>query len=134
MKKDIILLALSFPAFANAGEHGVIEFSPTDVKKDVADQVLDVIYGPDPFSRLPQNDVAVYLSDKVDPSIKEFIAAQLLSPNPKIDGVLDDKAEILHDLVRSNDESVYDYASRVNEIIAFDSETRLKESQLNSSK
>lgn len=128
--KDISLLGCSFPAFRFLPENAKIDFEVPVFKKDASEQILDVIYAPDPWSRLPMNDVAVYLSDKVDPSIRDFIGAQLLAPNPKIDGVPDAQSDILFDLVRGDNESVYDYADRVNQLIAQDNEIRIKESQI----
>lgn len=133
MKKLLSELAVSFPAFAFVSiEKGVIDFEVPEFKKDASEQILDVVFAPDPWSRLPMNDVAVYLSDKVDPAIREFIGAQLLAPNPKIEGVPDEHSDILFDLVRGSDESVYDYANRINQLIAQDNEIRIKESQINS--
>ena len=132
MKKDIKELAVSFLAFRFVGEHScpIVADEPS-VKKSDADQLLDVIYAPDSFTRLPQSDVAVYLSDKVDPAIREFVASQLLSPHPETTGVSDDESDLLFELIRGEDESVADYAVRVNGIIASDNDIRIKESEVN---
>ena len=130
MKKDFKELANSFPAFRLIGSPCVVDVEEIEEKQSSDNQVLDVIYAPDPFTRLPQSDVAVYLSDKVDPAIREFVASQLLTPNPNPQGVDDSNSDILFDLVRQDGESVADYAVRIRDIVASDSVIREKESQV----
>lgn len=130
MDRDIKKLAVSFPAFRLVGSPCVVDIEEVDVKSDAESQLLDVIYAPDPFTRLPQSDVAVYLSDKVDPSIREFVASQLMTPNPDVKGVDDVNSDILFDLIRQDGESTVDYAVRINNLIGADNEIRLKESSL----
>ena len=129
--KDLSLLGSSFPAVKNFPELEKVQIHNIENKNDLVDQVLDVVYAPDPFTRLPQNDIAVYMSDKVDPQIKEFIASQLMQPNPDVKGVDDEHADLLYDLIRQPGETQSDYAVRVREIIASDSDIRMKESELN---
>lgn len=129
--KELKKLGCSFPAFQIILTPADVKPEISEKKKDVSDQLLDVIYAPDPVTRLPQNDVAVYLSDKVDPMIKEFIASNLMAPNPDVKGVPDEQSDILFDLIRGQNESVSDYAVRVRGIIEADNETRMKEAALN---
>lgn len=129
--KVLSLLGSSFPAVKKYPELEKVQVHPIEFKNDLSGQVLDVIYAPDPFTRLPQNDIAVYMSDKVDPQIKEFIATQLMSPNPDVKGIDDEHSDLLYDLIRQPDETQSDYAVRVREIIAADSDIRMKESELN---
>ena len=129
MDKNISKLAGSFPAFRFIGSPCVVDVTEVEFKNDSENQLLDVIYAPDPFTRLPQSDIAVYLSDKVDPAIREFVASQLMTPNPNPQGVDDANADILFDLVRQDNESVADYAVRIRDIVSLDNETRLKESE-----
>lgn len=131
MNKNVEKLAASFPAFRLIGAPGVVDITEVEVKHDSDNQLLDVIYAPDPFTGLPQSDIAVYLSDKVDPAIREFVASQLMQPNPDIKGVSDEQSDILFDLIRQDGESVADYAVRVREIVAQDSVIREKESKVN---
>lgn len=131
MDKNLNKLAVSFPAFRLVGQPCVVDVQEVELKNTTDNQLFDVIYAPDPFTGLPQSDIAVYLSDKVDPAIREFVASQLMSPNPKPQGVDDANSDILFDLIRKDGESVSDYAVRVRELVAFDNETRLKELQSN---
>lgn len=130
MDKNVSKLAASFPAFRFVGSPCVVDVQDVEVKNDSENQLLDVIYAPDPFTGLPQSDIAVYLSDKVDPAIREFVASQLMTPNPNPKGVDDANSDILFDLVRHDGESVSDYAVRVREIVAQDSVIREKESKV----
>lgn len=118
--KSIDKLGCSFPAFEIILKPADVKPEIVEVKRDASEQILDVIFGVNPFSGLPENDVALYLSDKVDPAIKDFIASQLLQPNPDIKGVIDEKSDILFDLIRQPDESQSDYAVRVRDIIESD--------------
>lgn len=129
MDKNLSKLAASFPAFRFIGSPFVVDVQEVELKNDATNQLLDVIYAPDPFTGLPQSDIAVYLSDKVDPAIREFVASQLMTPNPNPQGVDDANSDILFDLVRQDSETVFDYAVRVRELVASDNETRIKESQ-----
>lgn len=100
-------------------------------KKDTSDdQLFSVIFAPDPFTRLPTSDVAVYLSDKVDPSIREFVGSQLLRSNGEVGGVPDVVADDLLDYVRGADESVADYAVRIRDLVAKDNEIISKSQQI----
>lgn len=130
MDKNVSKLAASFPAFRLVGSPCVVDVQKVESKNDSENQLLDVIYAPDPFTGLPQSDIAVYLSDKVDPAIREFVASQLMSPNPNPQGVDDANSDILFDLVRQDGESISDYAVRIREIVAQDSVTREKESKV----
>ena len=130
MDRNVNKLAASFPAFRLIGDPCVVDCEEVDMKNDSENQLLDVIYAPDPFTGLPQSDIAVYLSDKVDPAIREFVASQLMTPNPNPKGVDDVNSDILFDLVRQDGESVSDYAVRVREIVAQDSLIRDKESKV----
>lgn len=124
MNKSI--LKESFTAYRfSFGCVNVVEPEVSD-KNTEENAVLDVVFGVDPFTRLPQNDVAVYMSDKVPQEIREFIGANLLKPMPKSDGVPDDQSDILHDLVRGANESVTDYAVRIRDIVESDSVLREK--------
>lgn len=120
--KTIEKLGCSFPAFEIILKPADVKPESVDIKVDASEQILDVIFGVNPFTGLPENDVALYLSDKVDPAIKEFIASQLLQPNPEIKGVPDEQADILFDLIRQPEESQSDYAVRVRGIIDSDQE------------
>lgn len=127
MDKNLSKLAASFPAFRFIGSPCVVDITEVDLKNDSENQLLDVIYAPDLFTGLPQSDLAVYLSDKVDPAIREFVVSQLLTPNPNPQGVDDAHSDILFDLVRQDGESVSDYAVRIRDIVSEDSVVREKE-------
>lgn len=129
MNKEIIKEC--FPMYRFMGESHEIVVEDVGVKKTASDELLDCIYAPDEFTGLPTCEVALYLSPKVDPMIREFIAQNLLQPNPNTGGYPDEQADLLHDLVRGVDESVSDYAVRVRGIIENDNAIRQKESELN---
>lgn len=113
------------------GESHDVIVEEVGVKKTATDELLDTIYKPDEFTGLPTCEVALYLSPKIDPMIREFIVQNLLQPNPNTGGYPDEQADLLHDLVRGVDESVSDYAVRIRDIIDNDIPIRQKESELN---
>lgn len=113
------------------GESHDVSVEEVGVKKTATDELLDTIYAPDEFTGLPTCEIALYLSPKVDPMIRDFIAQNLMQPNPNTGGYPDEQADLLHDLVRGDDESVSDYAVRVRGIIENDNAIRLKENDLN---
>lgn len=107
-----------------------VVFEVPEKKEDASSQLLDVVYGVDPVTRLPFNDVAVFLSPKVDPAIKEFIQLNLMSPHPSSHGVDDVHSDILFDLIRGDNESQSDYANRIQQIIISDNGLIAKESEV----
>ena len=56
------------------------KFEKPDVKSKDS-QLLDYIYSINPVTDLPQGDLAVYLGDKANPEIKNFIQMNLLHEN-----------------------------------------------------
>ena len=56
MKHDIKELANSFPAFRFVGSPCVVDIAEVEEKLSADNQVLDVIYAPDPFTRCHSAD------------------------------------------------------------------------------
>lgn len=125
MKKDN--LQLSFAAFRFLILRDGCDVAKVEVKEDASKQLLDIVFSKDPFTRLPNSDVALFLSKDVDPSIREFISQNLMSPiSPKSSGVPDEFSDVCFDLIRGDNESALDYASRVESLIQSDSDLRAK--------
>lgn len=88
-------------------------------------QLLDYIYGLDPVSQLPCGDLAVYLGDKANPEIRNFIEMNLLQErmdsksNMSIpQDVLNKMREVISDddiitFTRNHGESKEEYADRL---------------------
>lgn len=81
-----------------------------------ADSVLDMVYAPDPVTRLPQNALGVFMSKKTSPLVREFIQRNLMldnqTPMPSLpDGIEDSD---LLTLQRDRNEPLSDYTKRVN--------------------
>lgn len=85
-------------------------------------RLCSIIYAPDERTGLPSSDLAVMLTDKVNPQIKDWIQKQLMSPisvdepNSSINGQQVDDDTLLQ-LVRGSSESTAQYVSRVNDFI-----------------
>ena len=59
---------------------GLVEDLKIDLKEQSPiDSVLKQVYAPDPVSGLPTGDLSLYLSDKTNPEIKNFILHNLLN-------------------------------------------------------
>lgn len=93
-----------------------------DVTQKPTDAILKVIYAPDPRTGLPTGDIAYYVSDNVNPQIKQFILQNLMidisaAKNPPIPEGIDDS--LAFDLSRQRLEngrleSLQEYAERLN--------------------
>lgn len=95
------------------------EQSSVEVKKTPQDALLSVIYAIDERTKLPTGDLAYYVSDSVNPQIKEFILKNLLmdvssAANPTFNSkeISDDLAL---DLMRQPNETPDAYRSRLNQ-------------------
>lgn len=89
-----------------------------EVKFSPADSLLAVIYAPDERTGLPTGDLSYFVSDKVNPQVKEFILANLMNDvssaaNPAIPDGMD--SSLAFDLMRQKDESIDDYRNRLNQ-------------------
>lgn len=96
-----------------------------EVRKSEKDNLLDLIYSPDPVTKLPNSDVSVYLSANTNPQVKQFILDNLLYSNSSMtppaipDGVDVD----LTDLHRFEAETPYEYAQRISRYFVQDEVT-----------
>lgn len=82
------------------------------------DRILNEIFSVDPVSGLPMSDIQYYLSPNGNPQVREWLMNNLLKPRSassgrSLDGVTDD---MIHEFSRGVDESLDDYASRLNNI------------------
>lgn len=81
------------------------------------DSFLQLVYGLDPVTRLPSNDISVLMSDKVNPELKLWIQQNLMvdvssAAMPTLpDGISDADA---FSLARDSRESVKEYCDRLN--------------------
>ena len=107
---------------------GAVSVSMPKQKSDVSkkdSQLLDYIYSINPVNGLPQGDLAVYLGDKANPKIKEFIQLNLLHENVDSKSgvsipqdVLNKFREVITDddiaaFTRNHGESKEEYADRM---------------------
>lgn len=111
--------AFGYREYANLKDIVIENVIDEDIKVDVKDQkerLFDEIFGVDPRTKLPNSDVALFLSDNTAPEIKDFIVNQLLSDNhlsddgARYDGLDDD---VIAQYTRSSDESIDSYRNRI---------------------
>lgn len=88
------------------------------VSKDSKAALLEAIYAPHPISGFPTGDIACYVSDKTSPEVKNFILQNIMIDTsaaklPSAPAGVDD--EVIESLMRRDNESSFDYASRIND-------------------
>lgn len=86
-------------------------------REDSDKSLFDLVFSVNPKTRLPDGDLAVYMSANTSPDVKRFIEMQLHNPsNSSGDVSFGDYGEISDDdiayFTRSRNESVADYRNR----------------------
>ena len=109
-------------------QSGTFSTSVVDPPSDTINsdsQLLDYIYSVDPVTSLPCGDLAIYLGDKANPEIRNFIEMNLLQPRSDGKSVMDIPQDVLNKMKsvigdddiatfsRNHDESREEYADRM---------------------
>lgn len=123
---------------------GKITYLPkvSDVRKK-EDPLMDYIFGVNPVTGLPTGDLAIYLSDKANPEVRQFIEMNLLKDNPSTDvpalSMPDDvvnkyRSVITDDDVaqfsRNHDETRDEYAERMRNWFADERERNFQKNRV----
>lgn len=85
--------------------------SPRGNEKDT---ILSVIYAPDPRTGLPNNEYCIYLSNKTNPAVREFISQNLLQPTSGRNHIPCDFNEDMSEFTRGEYETNFEYIQRVS--------------------
>ena len=105
-------------------------------------QLLDYIYAIDPHSCMPSGDLAIYLGDKANPEIRQFIEMNLLNENPNVDSPMslpDDVVNKMKGVIKDDDiafftrnhnETREEYADRLKLYFLKEKEVRRREGKL----
>lgn len=105
-------------------------------------QLLDYIYSVDPVTSLPSGDLAIYLGDKANPEIRNFIEMNLLqenidgkSPLSLPDDVINKMKGVITDddvafFTRNHNESREEYADRLKLYFLKEKDKRRQEGKL----
>jgi hypothetical protein len=86
-------------------------------------QILDLIYSVNPRTKLPDGDIAMFMSENTSPEVAQFIKSNLMSPhdtggdNGSYDGLDDDS---IARYTRGANESVQDYKKRMYDVVVAD--------------
>lgn len=84
------------------------------VSKSEDDSMLRFLFSVDSRTGLPQSDIGVFLNKQTNPSVKQYIEANLLSPNTPSNFATDDMIEdSIIDGTPSRYESIKDFDARV---------------------
>ena len=105
-------------------------------------QLLDYIYAIDPQSCMPSGDLAIYLGDKANPEIRQFIELNLLNENPNTDSPMSLPDEVVNKMkgvikdddiaffTRNHNETREEYADRLKLYFLKEKEVRRREGKL----
>lgn len=100
-----------------------VEHSPikVDTKRlplvvDEQNPLLEIIYAPDDVTGLPSSDIAVFMSPKTSPEVRQYIQQNLMQAVTPVKSQFasDVDFETAVSLQRGMSESLSDYASRVS--------------------
>lgn len=81
-------------------------------KPDVNKSLLDLIYGADPNTGLPVGDIAMYLSDKTNPQVRQFIELNLMHENSDGKSQLSIPQDVLNSMKKTVTDDDIAYFSR----------------------
>ena len=112
---NTIKFAQSFPEYRNIE---VLKVQRTCEPREAVkgkDVILDTIFAVDPVTNLPKGDIAVYLSDKCNPQVREFIRLNLMAEHGNMPALPEKDSELLFDFIREKDETASDYARRMSQ-------------------
>ena len=118
----------------------MVQCCPCVDSEDVHDPnqaLLDLIFGINPATGLPEGDLSVYLGDKANPEIRNFIESQLLKERSDVHGLSGLSTEVTNkfrDLSdddvaffsRNHGESRQEYADRLRLYFAEERERRAR--------
>lgn len=101
-----------------SGEKVLPQEKKVEVVQTPFDSLIKTIYAPDERTGLPTGDLTYYVSDSVNPEIKEFILKNLLVDtssvaNPAVPEGIDMDTAVL--LSRHRDETAEQYRERLNQ-------------------
>lgn len=80
------------------------------------DEVLNLIFAPDPITGIPRSDIAIMMSRDASPEVREYIQRVLYSSSTPTGGT--DDADFAIDSIKDRRESVENYAKRLKDICA----------------
>lgn len=100
-----------------------LDFNDVEESKSPSDSLLKLVYARDERTGLPMGDLQYLVSDKANPQVKEFILQNLMQDVSSAKNVVA-KFDLSDDdilaLSRNPNESVQDYAARLNSSIERD--------------
>lgn len=89
-----------------------VEVQPSD-----KDRLLQVIYAPNEVTGLPSSDYALYLSENVNPVVRDYIAKNLLQPTSSKNLIPSNFTEDVSEFMRGEYETPREYAERITPIL-----------------
>ncbi len=72
-------------------------------------QILGLIFAPDPLTGMPSSDISIYLSDKTNPQVRDYIQRFLMSELPKASTMVKDNDIVLDGVISSRVQSAADW-------------------------
>lgn len=106
-----------FPHYANLTEDDLKEIPrpQVDYVPNSDNEILSLIFAPDPVTGVPRSDLAVLMSKDTAPQVSQFIRDNLLSPR-SVSFVSVDDPDLALQGIKSRNESLVDYADRLRSL------------------
>lgn len=113
-----------FTLFSQIKDFDIQDTNPKDKVLDTksSDDVLfDEIFSVNPFTGLPDGDLAIFMNENTSPSVKQFIElnlrkdTNLVSDSAGYSGQLSD--DLIAEYMRNSDESIDSYRERLVSIV-----------------
>lgn len=96
------------------------EFTDVEIKESPFDSLVKVVYQVDPLFKLPTGDLTFFVSDRVNPDIKQFVLDNLMIDTSSAANVATPEgisSELAMSLARGVNEDVDTYRDRVNDFM-----------------
>lgn len=106
-----------FPEFSSLSDEDYNKSHSLEVNREClpTDDVLQLIFAPDPVTGIPRSDLAVMMSRDSQSEIAQYIRDVLLSPVQSNPGI--DDSDFALEATKSRGESLAVYAERLRDIV-----------------
>lgn len=72
-------------------------------------QILGLIFAPSPLTGMPMSDISVYLSEKTNPQVRDYVQRFLMSELPKVSTMTKDEDAALDSVISNRVQSMADW-------------------------
>lgn len=80
-------------------------------------QILGLIFAPDPLTGMPMSDISLYLSEKTNPQVRDYVQRFLMSELPKVSTMTKDEDAALDSVISNRVQSMADWREVQKDLI-----------------